>query len=50
LAEFTVLATAEEVAEAAAAEIAEALRGGAQTLVLTGGTSPRRCYELLSEL
>jgi len=50
LAEFIVLATAEEVAEAAAAEIAEALRGGARTLVLTGGTSPRRCYELLSEL
>jgi 6-phosphogluconolactonase len=50
LAEFTVLATAEEVAEAAAAEIAEALRGGATTLVVTGGTSPRRCYELLTEL
>ena len=50
MAEFTVLATAEEVAEAAAAEIAELLRGGAQTLVLTGGTSPKRCYELLSEL
>ena len=50
MADFTVLATAEEVAEAAAAEIAEALRGGARTLVLTGGTSPRRCYELLSEI
>ncbi len=50
MADFTVLATAEEVAQAAAAEIAEALRGGARTLVLTGGTSPRRCYELLSEL
>ena len=50
MAEFVVLATAEEVAEAAAAEIAEALRGGARTLVLTGGTSPRRCYELLTEL
>jgi 6-phosphogluconolactonase len=50
LAEFIVLATAEEVAESAAAEIAEALRGGARTLVLTGGTSPRRSYELLSEL
>ena len=50
MAEFVVLATAEEVAEAAAAEIAEALRGGARTLVLTGGTSPKRCYELLSEL
>jgi len=50
VAEFVVLATAEEVAESAAAEIAEALRAGARTLVLTGGTSPRRCYELLSEL
>ena len=50
MSEFTVLATAEEVAEAAAAEIAEALRGGAQTLVLAGGTTPRRTYELLAEL
>ena len=50
MAEFTVLATAEEVAEAAAAEIAEVLRGGAKTLVLAGGTTPRRCYELLAEL
>jgi len=50
LSEFTVLATAEEVAEAAAAEIADALRGGAQTLVLAGGTTPKRCYELLAEL
>ncbi len=50
MSEFTVLATEEEVAEAAAAEIADALRGGAQTLVLAGGTTPRRCYELLAEL
>jgi 6-phosphogluconolactonase len=50
LAEFTVLATAEEVAEDAAASIAEALRGGGRTLVLTGGTSPIRTYQLLSEL
>src|SRR5438094_7190131 len=50
MAEFTVLATAEEVAEAAAAEIAEALRGGARSLVLAGGTTPKRCYELLTEL
>jgi len=50
VAEFIVLATAEEVAEAAAAEIAEALRGGAKTLVLAGGTTPKRCYELLAEL
>jgi 6-phosphogluconolactonase len=50
LAKFTVLATAEEVAEAAAAEIAEALRDGALTLVLAGGTTPKRAYELLAEL
>ena len=50
MADFTVYATAEEVAEASAADIAESLRGGARTLVLTGGTSPRRAYELLSEL
>ena len=50
MSEFTVLATAEEVAEAAAAEIADVLRGGAQTLVLAGGTTPRRSYELLAEL
>lgn len=48
--EFTVLATAEEVAEDAAASIAEALRAGGRTLVLTGGTSPIRTYQLLSEL
>ena len=50
MAEFTVLATAEEVAEDAAASIAEALRAGGRTLVLTGGTSPIRTYRLLSEL
>ncbi len=50
MSEFTVLATAEEVAEAAAAEIADVLRGGAQSLVLAGGTTPKRCYELLAEL
>jgi 6-phosphogluconolactonase len=49
VAEFVVLANAEEVAEAAAAEIAEAMSGGG-SLVLTGGTSPRRAYELLTEL
>jgi len=47
---FTVHATAEDVAEDAAADIAEALRDGARTLVLTGGTTPQRCYELLAEL
>jgi 6-phosphogluconolactonase len=50
VATFTVLATAEEVAEDAAAEIAEALRAGGRTLVLTGGTSPIRTYQLLAEL
>jgi 6-phosphogluconolactonase len=50
VAEFVVLANAEEVAESAAAEIAEALRGGGGSLVLPGGTSPKRTYELLSQL
>jgi 6-phosphogluconolactonase len=50
LSEFIVLATAEDVAAAAAAEIADALRDGARTLVLAGGTTPKRCYELLAEL
>jgi 6-phosphogluconolactonase len=49
LSDFIVLATAEEVAEAAAADIAQALRDGARNLTLTGGTSPKRCYELLAE-
>lgn len=44
------LANAEEVAEAAAADIARALRDGARSLVLTGGTSPVRTYQLLTEL
>ncbi|HKW72569.1 MAG TPA: 6-phosphogluconolactonase [Candidatus Dormibacteraeota bacterium] len=48
--EFTVLATAEEVAEAAAADIADSIRDGARSLVLTGGTSPVHAYQLLSEL
>lgn len=43
-------ATAEDVAEAAAAELAQALRDGARNLVLAGGTTPKRCYELLGEL
>ena len=47
---FMVLETAEDVAAAAAAGIAEALREGARTLVLAGGTTPKRCYELLSHL
>jgi 6-phosphogluconolactonase len=47
---FTVLETAEDVAAAAAADIAEALHEGARSLVLAGGTTPKRCYELLSHL
>jgi 6-phosphogluconolactonase len=39
-----------EVAREAAGVIAQALRGGARTLVLAGGTTPRRCYELLAEM
>ena len=38
------------MAAEAAHEIADALGGGARTLVLAGGTTPRRCYELLVEL
>jgi 6-phosphogluconolactonase len=47
---LTVLDSAEDVASAAAADIAEALRDGARSLVLAGGTTPRRCYELLSRM
>jgi len=49
-AESTVLESAEAVATQAAHEIAAALAGGARTLVLAGGTTPRRCYELLVDL
>ena len=47
--EYTVLETAEDVATAAAADIARALSQGARTLVLAGGTTPMRCYELLAQ-
>jgi 6-phosphogluconolactonase len=47
---FTVLATEDEVAKVAADRIASSLRGGARSLVLTGGTTPRRCYEILAGL
>ena len=50
MSEFTVLESPEDVATAAAAEIAEALRAGARTLVLAGGTTPQRCYEVLAGL
>jgi 6-phosphogluconolactonase len=49
LSNFAVLDSAEDVASAAAADIAYALRQGARTLVLAGGTTPHRCYELLSQ-
>jgi 6-phosphogluconolactonase len=48
--DLTVLETAEDVAAAAASEIASTIDDGARTLVLAGGTTPRRCYELLSQL
>jgi len=48
--DFKVLDSAAAVAAAGAAEIAKALRGGARTLVLAGGTTPQRCYELLADL
>jgi 6-phosphogluconolactonase len=50
LSDFTVLDSAEDVAAAAAAGVAQALRDGARTLVLAGGSTPRRCHELLSEM
>ncbi len=46
--EFQVLATSEDVARAAADQIVAALDGGARTLVLAGGNTPKRCYELLA--
>lgn len=36
------------MASTAASEIAEALHAGSRTLVLAGGTTPERCYELLA--
>jgi 6-phosphogluconolactonase len=48
--EFVVLDTPEDVAVAAADDIAESIRNGSRTLVLAGGTTPRRCYELLARL
>jgi 6-phosphogluconolactonase len=45
---FTVLESPEDVAATAAAEIADAIRKGARTLVVAGGTTPLRCYELLA--
>jgi 6-phosphogluconolactonase len=48
--EFIVLDTPEDVAATAASEIAAALREGSRTLVLAGGNTPKRCYELLANL
>ena len=48
--EFVVLDSPEDVAAAAASDIAGALREGARSLVLAGGTTPQRCYELLSQM
>lgn len=44
-----VLPNAEEVAAEAANRIAYELQRGARTLVLAGGTTPQRAYELLAE-
>ncbi len=46
--ELRVFDTAEDVARAAAEEITSTLAGGSRTLVLAGGTTPQRCYELLA--
>ena len=46
--EFTVVATPDDVARAGADQVAAALARGARTLVLAGGTTPERCYELLA--
>jgi 6-phosphogluconolactonase len=46
--EFQVLASGEDVARVAADQIVAALNGGARTLVLAGGNTPKRCYELLA--
>jgi 6-phosphogluconolactonase len=46
--EFQVLATPEDVARAAADQIVAGLNGGARTLVLAGGNTPKRCYEMLA--
>jgi 6-phosphogluconolactonase len=47
---FTVFESPEDVAAAAAADVAQALHEGARSLVLAGGSTPRRCHELLSQM
>jgi len=46
---FRVLADAEAVAEEAAAIVAGEVSSGLSTLVLAGGSTPRRAYEILAE-
>ena len=46
---MTVLEDPEAVATAAAGVVTAALGAGARSLVLTGGTTPRRMYQLLAE-
>jgi 6-phosphogluconolactonase len=43
-----ILDSAEQVAAAAADLVAEAVEGGARTLTLAGGSTPRRAYQLLA--
>ena len=44
----TVVTDEEAAARAAAEIIATAIEGGARTVVLAGGSTPRRCYEALA--
>ncbi|HEY8761373.1 MAG TPA: 6-phosphogluconolactonase [Candidatus Dormibacteraeota bacterium] len=45
---MTALADADEVARVAAERVAAAIAGGARSVVLTGGTTPRQMYGLLA--
>lgn len=45
-----VLGGSADVAAEAARLISEAVGAGARTLVLAGGTTPKRCYELLADM
>lgn len=47
---MTVLDDAEAVAAAGARAVAAAIAGGARTIALAGGSTPRRMYEILSEM
>jgi 6-phosphogluconolactonase len=48
LSEVKVFADPNGVASAAADAVAESLKSGARTFVLAGGSTPRRCYELIT--